>query len=314
MDFFDIRPPNRKVWQQHKMPGRNPALQKKKERAGQGPPLSDEWNLLSVELRRRRYRHVLGRILNGQPVGAHLVPFEQSQPIGSEKAPDARRVPAQNFFQHGHEDAHGVVAENGSLGDTRNELRFRDGDGQAVILVHVHHHGQVRTAVAHVDDLVVTDPEARPKFLQHGDLPPSGGRPNDGIHFAGSFVVAEARAKDVVRRNDALERRLDDLLRRGGDYVEMKLVAVSEIFERARKKRNVVLQADALTGIYKMLAAYPTKFRVVQDEVAEFRALLDEVHLRKALHLVVEAVKADKLAKNDSRVVEAERLVEVARQ
>jgi hypothetical protein len=52
----------------------------------------------------------------------------------------------------------------------------------------------------------------------------------------------------------------------------------------------------------------------MEDEIAELRTLLDEVHLREALHLVVKAVKADELAKNDSRVVEAERLVEVAGQ
>jgi hypothetical protein len=63
-----------------------------------------------------------------------------------------------------------------------------------------------------------------------------------------------------------------------------------------------------------MLAADPAKIRVVKYEIAEFRALLDEVHLRKAFYLVMEAVKSDELAENDSRVVKAERLVEVTGQ
>ena len=94
----------------------------------------------------------------------------------------------------------------------------------------------------------------------------------------------------------------------------MKLVAIGEILKRACKERNVVLQANTFPGVHEVLAAHAAKIRVVQDEVAELRALLDEVHLRETLHLVVEAVKADELAKNDSRVVEAERLVEIAGQ
>src|SRR5713226_3884967 len=75
-----------------------------------------------------------------------------------------------------------------------------------------------------------------------------------------------------------------------------------------------MLQADALTGFDKMLATHFAEVRIMQNEIAEFRALLDEVHLRKAFHLVIEAVKADQFAENDSRVVEAERLVKIAGQ
>jgi hypothetical protein len=52
----------------------------------------------------------------------------------------------------------------------------------------------------------------------------------------------------------------------------------------------------------------------VQDEIRELGALLNKVDVREALHLIVKAVKADELAKNDARVVEAESLVEVAGQ
>jgi hypothetical protein len=43
----------------------------------------------------------------------------------------------------------------------------------------------------------------------------------------------------------------------------------------------------------------------MQNQIAEFCALLDEVHLRKAFDLVVKPVKADELGESDSRVVEA---------
>jgi len=68
-------------------------------------------------------------------------------------------------------------------------------------------------------------PSAR-AFLEHSDFPPTGRGANDGIHLAGGFVVAEARAEDVFGRNNIRKCRLDDLLRRGGDNVEVELVAI----------------------------------------------------------------------------------------
>src|SRR5207245_5464925 len=116
--------------------------------------------------------------------------------------------------------------------------------------------------------------------------------------------VAETCTENMIRRHDALERRFNDLLRRGGDDVEMELVAFSEIVERPRKQRNVVLQANALARFDEMFPAHFSKIRIVQNQIAEFRALLDEVHLGKAFHLVVKSMKADQFAKDDSRVVE----------
>src|SRR5690242_231625 len=52
----------------------------------------------------------------------------------------------------------------------------------------------------------------------------------------------------------------------------------------------------------------------MEYQVAEFSALLNQVHLRKAPDLVVEPVKADKLGQNHARVIETESLVKVARQ
>ena len=161
---------------------------------------------------------------------------------------------------------------------------------------------------------LIADPKARAELLEHRNFTPACGGANDGVDFAGDFIVAEARAEDVVRRNDAFKRRLDDFLRRGGDHVEMKFVAFGKIIERPGKKRDVVLQADAFSGFDEVLTSHLAEIRIVENEIAELRALLDEVHLRQALHLVVEAVKADELAENDARVVKAERLVEIAGQ
>src|SRR6202030_3346661 len=128
----------------------------------------------------------------------------------------------------------------------------------------------------------------------------------DGIHLARGFVVTEARAEDVIWRNDAFERRLDDLVRRGGDHVEMKFVAFGKIIERARKERDVVLQADAFPGFDEVLAAHAAKIRIMENQIAELRTLLNEVYVRKALDLVVKAVKTNELTQHDSRIVKTE--------
>jgi hypothetical protein len=50
----------------------------------------------------------------------------------------------------------------------------------------------------------------------------------------------------------------------------------------------------------------------MENQIAELRTLLNEFDVRKALYLVVKAVKTDELAQHDSRIVETERLIEIA--
>src|SRR5260370_19821265 len=113
----------------------------------------------------------------------------------------------------------------------------------------------------------MADSKARAKFFEHGDLAPARGGANDGFHFAG-VVVAEPRAEDVIRRNDTLESRLNNLLRRRGDYVEMEFVAFAKSVQRAGEERHVVLQADALAGFDEMLATDAAEIRIMQNEIA----------------------------------------------
>jgi len=65
---------------------------------------------------------------------------------------------------------------------------------------------------------------------------------------------------------------------------------------------------------HQVIAANATKVRIVQNQVAEFSALLHEGSFRKPLDLVVEPMKADELGESDSRVVKAQCLVKIARQ
>src|SRR5271154_2152385 len=222
---------------------------------------------------------LLGGVLDGEHVGAHFVPLAEHQAVGGEETADFGGVPAEDFFDDGDEDAHGVVAEDGAAGDAGDELGFGDGDGEAVVLVDVHHDGEIGAAVAHVDDVVVADAEGRADFLEDGDFAPAGGGADDGLDLASGVVVLETRAEDVLRGNDAFEGRLDNLLRGGGDNVEMKVVALGKSVENACEKGDVVLEADALAGGNEVVAADAAEFGIVENEIAEFRALLDEVHL-----------------------------------
>ena len=72
----------------------------------------------------------------------------------------------------------------------------------------------------------------------------------------------------MIRRHDTLERRFDDLLRRGRNNIEVKFVALSEIVERPREQRDVVLQADTLARFGEMFPAHFSKIGIVQNQVA----------------------------------------------
>jgi hypothetical protein len=50
----------------------------------------------------------------------------------------------------------------------------------------------------------------------------------------------------------------------------------------------------------------------MENQIAELRTLLNEVDARKALDFVVKVVKTNELTQHDSRIVETERLIEIA--
>src|SRR5712691_8734044 len=270
--------------------------------------------LLGVKLLRGCRQGRSRGVLDSKHVGAGLVPLSEHEPVGGKEAADFGGIPTQDFLQHRNEDAHGAIAEHRSARRASDELGLGDGDGQAVVLIDVHHDGKIGAAVAHVNDVVMADGQIRADFFQHGDFAPACGSANDGIHFARGVIVTEARAMDALRRNDAFERGLDDLLGRGGDHVEMKLVAVGEIVKQTREECDVVLQPDALAGFDQVLAADAPDIRVVENQIAQLGALLDKVHRRKSLNLVRETMETDQLAKDNSRVIETERLVKIAGQ
>ena len=57
-----------------------------------------------------------------------------------------------------------------------------------------------------------------------------------------------------------------------------------------------MFQPNFLAGLHQVFPAHPPEIRVVQNQVRQFGALLHQVHLGQALHLLVKAMKSDQLA------------------
>src|SRR5580765_5263119 len=96
--------------------------------------------------------------------------------------------------------------------------------------------------------------------------------------------------------------------------MEIKFVAFGKRFKRLGKKLYVVLETDEFAGFEQMFTANPAKFRIVQNQIRKFRALLHEINLSKPFDFVMEAVDADEFSENDSGIVETEGLVKIAGQ
>ena len=109
----------------------------------------------------------------------------------------------------------------------------------------------------------------------------------------------------MVLGDEAFERRLDHFLRRGGDDVERAV-------EHRRQEPDVVLEAHAPAGLEQVFAADAAELGIVQEQVSELAALLDEADSGQSGDALVEAADAHHLAQHGAGIVEAERLVEVA--
>src|SRR6267142_7228830 len=121
------------------------------------PEISSSEIVELVRLTRSAHGHGQRGLLNGEHVRARLVPFPKRQTLASKHTPDASRIPPQDFFKHRNEHAHGVVAQHRPPSYLGYVHRLGNSDSQSIVMINVHHHRQIRAAVAHVDDLVVAD-------------------------------------------------------------------------------------------------------------------------------------------------------------
>jgi uncharacterized protein YaaN involved in tellurite resistance len=60
-----------------------------------------------------------------------------------------------------------------------------------------------------------------------------------------------------------------------------------------------------------VLAAHAAKIRIMENQIAQLRTLLNQVDVRKALDLVVKPVKTNELTQHGSGIVKTERLIEI---
>ena len=81
----------------------------------------------------------------------------------------------------------------------------------------------------------------------------------------------------MLGRDDAFERRLDHLPRRGRDHEEREPVAVDAALEELDQRRNVAAQPDPPAGLLEVLAADAAELGIVADQVGQLPALLHQV-------------------------------------
>src|SRR5574339_214952 len=90
--------------------------------------------------------------------------------------------------------------------------------------------------------------------------------------MADAEPLLELRAEDVLGRDDAVERRLDDFPRRRGDDEEGETVAVDAAIEEIDERRDAAAQAHAPARLLEVLATHAAKLRIVTNQVGELRS------------------------------------------
>ena len=94
--------------------------------------------------------------------------------------------------------------------------------------------------------------------------------------------------------------------------LKLNLCPSPRLSRNSCEQRDVVLQANSPAGLHEVLAAHAAKIRIMENQIAQLRTLLNEVDVRKAPDLVVKAVKTNELTQHDSRIVKTEPLIEIA--
>src|ERR1019366_9539683 len=127
--------------------------------------------------------------------------------------------------------------------------------------------------------------------------------------------VLELGAKDVVLWHDPLQRRLDHLYRRRREHVKIKVKSVDPTVEYLVNLLYVFLEANALAHLEQVIAPDARmELGIMQEKIKKIGAILNHVQLRHALGRALEFLdrNAEQLAQHVTRIVEGQRLIEVA--
>src|SRR5579864_8717004 len=171
----------------------------------------------------------------------------------------------------------------------------------------------VRAAVANIDDAIPTDLQIGLQTVQGRYLAIPGSHVLDGRNLT-RRVIAELRPENVIRGNNVLERRLNHFHRSRGNHVELEPMSRDSFVQDAMQEVDILLQANALAHFPQVLGTHAVvKLRIVQQQVGQLSPLLHEIEPSHALGLALEFFcrNAEQLAQHVSRVVVAQRLIEI---
>lgn len=124
-------------------------------------------------------------------------------------------------------------------------------------------------------------------------------------------------AEDMIFRNNAFQRGVNHLHWRCRKDVEIENISLNSAFENLVQQLNVAFEANALSYFIQMfLAHFIFKFRVVQQEVGEFRSLLHQINFRHSLCFALKlgGRNSDQFGEHVTGIVKGERLIEIARE
>src|SRR5207248_2844553 len=126
--------------------------------------------------------------------------------------------------------------------------------------------------------------------------------------------VEELGSKDVVFGHNTFQWRLNNLDRRRGDDIEVKMESWNPAVENLIEQRNIFFQTYALAHLVKVFFADPVlKLGIMQQQIRELRPLLHQIQPRHPSRFTLELVCRDshQLRQNIPGVVEGQRLVKI---
>jgi len=164
-------------------------------------------------------RSVVGRLAKYEhkktAVGAHPVPLLNDEALALEQRADLAGPESDDLFEDRDEYAEGIITDDRAPGNLRNLSRLRRRDREPVTAIHVQDHRDVRLPIPDVDDLIARQRKLETEVFDGGDLAIAGRHSDHRVDFQSGLVPPEARADNVIRRDDVLQGLDHDFFRGG---------------------------------------------------------------------------------------------------
>src|ERR1035437_7994321 len=108
-------------------------------------------------------------------------------------------------------------------------------------------HGmKIRSPISGVNKMVRADQQIRLQLVEMCDLAVTGRGTSDRFNLA-VCVVLELGSKDVIRRNNTRQCRLDDLHGGSGEYEEIEMVSIDTVVENLVKHLDVLFKRNSFS-------------------------------------------------------------------